>query len=110
MLSTASMVVCCWLLSEWGPVDCSPALPQDEVLADIKQSKFFLQGPDRHGRGVGILQARKHTMTDVISQQRFITYCIDGMLASCNTQSNPDGKFVAIFELQGAPPGLSLAI
>lgn len=104
------MVVCCWLLSEWGPVDCSPALPQDEVLADIKQSKFFLQGPDRHGRGVGILQARKHTMTDVISQQRFITYCIDGMLASCNTQSNPDGKFVAIFELQGAPPGLSLAI
>lgn len=71
------------------------------MAADIKQNKVFLQGPDKHGRGVGILQACQHTMTDNTSQQRFITYVIDGIIASCDQQRNPDGKIVAIFDLRG---------
>jgi hypothetical protein len=82
--------------------NCRPttASLQEEVLADIKQDKVYLQGQDKHGRGVCILQGRKHTYTDATSQPRFITYVIDGIIASCDLQRNPDARIVAVFELQ----------
>jgi hypothetical protein len=73
---------------------------QEEVLPDIKQDKVYLQGQDRQGRGVCILQGRRHTYTDATSQPRFITYVIDGMIASCDLQRNPEARIVAVFELQ----------
>lgn len=73
---------------------------QEEVLSDIKQDKVYLQGQDKHGRGVCILQGRKHTYTDATSQPRFITYVIDGIIASCDLQRNQEARIVAVFELQ----------
>jgi hypothetical protein len=61
----------------------------------------FLQGQDRKGRGVCILQGRKHTLTQILAQQRFISYVIDGMIAAGDPQRNPEGRIVAVFELQG---------
>lgn len=74
---------------------------QEEVTAEIRQDKVFLQGQDRQGRGVCILQGRKHTLTTTLAQQRFISYVIDGMIAACDPQRNPEGRIVAVFELQG---------
>lgn len=74
---------------------------QEEVMDDIKQDKVFLQGQDRKGRGVCILQGRKHTLTQTLAQQRFISYVIDGMIAAGDPQRNPEGRMVAVFELQG---------
>jgi hypothetical protein len=71
------------------------------VAADIAQQKIFMQGRDRHGRGVIILQARKHKLTDNHTQQRYITYVIDGAVAASDTARNPDDKCVCIFELSG---------
>lgn len=78
----------------------SRLLLQGEVQPDIQQEKVYLQGRDRHGRGVCILQGRKHAFTTHTSQQRFITYTIDGMIAACDTKVNPEARIVAVFELQ----------
>jgi hypothetical protein len=75
-------------------------LLQEEVQPDIQQEKVYLQGQDRHGRGVCVLQGRKHTFTTHTSQQRFITYVIDGMIAACDRKVNPEARIVAVFELQ----------
>jgi hypothetical protein len=84
---------------------CCVAVPylQDEITQDILQDKVFLQGQDKHGRGTCVLQGRKHTLTDSVSQQRYITYVIDGMIAACDPQHNPAAKIVAVFELNGEP-------
>jgi hypothetical protein len=74
---------------------------QHEITQDILQDKVFLQGQDKHGRGTCVLQGRKHTLTENVSQQRCITYVIDGMIAACDPQRNPAANIVAVFELNG---------
>lgn len=93
-----------------SPPSVTPQPPntQSEVQGDIAQRKVFLQGPDRQGRGLAILHGRKHTLTDNTQSQRFISLTIDGMLATCDHQRNPQGKIVAVFELQGVCCGVCL--
>lgn len=82
----------------WAP---QGRILEAEIGADLQQDKLFLQGTDKQGRGIIILQARKHTLSESSAQQRYICYVLDGAIALANTASNPDAKVVAIFELLG---------
>eukprot|EP00775_Hariotina_reticulata_P011183 gene11183-11333_t len=76
-------------------------VPESRVAADLAHKKIFLQGADRQGRPVLILQARKHMLTDSMSQQLCLCYALDTAIGYADTSINPDSKMVGLIDLAG---------
>jgi hypothetical protein len=76
---------------------------QDEIKNELAAQKVFLQGPDRHGRGVIILKASRHSRSkrDLEENKRLICYSLDNQTKLHDLRINPDGKGVGIFDLRG---------
>lgn len=64
---------------------------------------MFLQGPDKHGRGVIILKASRHSKTnrDLEENKRLICHTLDYQIKLHDLRLNPDAKGVGIFDLRG---------
>ena len=79
------------------------ACMQDEIKQELAAQKVFLQGPDKHGRGVLILKGARHSKSkrDLEELKRFICYCLDNVIKQHDLRVNPEGKGVAIFDLRG---------
>lgn len=56
---------------------------QEEVLPDIMQEKVYLQGPDRHGRGVCVLQVCLLAVLSVLVFCRLAAWWHAFALLSC---------------------------
>ncbi len=66
---------------------------------------MFLQGPDKHGRGVIILKASRHSKSkrDLEETKRCICYTLDHQIKLHDLRLNPDAKGLGIFDLRGDP-------
>ncbi|CAK0773230.1 hypothetical protein CVIRNUC_004043 [Coccomyxa viridis] len=75
---------------------------EDEIKHELAAQKVFLQGPDKHGRGVLILKGARHSKSkrDLEELKRFICYCLDNVIKQHDLRLNPEGKGVAIFDLR----------
>jgi hypothetical protein len=60
-----------------------------------------MQGADRQGRPVLLLQARKHVRTDSTSQQLCLCYALDAAIGFADTSVNLDSKMVGLIDLAG---------
>ena len=67
---------------------------------------MFLQGPDKHGRGVIILKTSRHSKTkrDLEETKRCICYTLDHQIRLHDLRLNPDAKGLGIFDLRGTHP------
>ena len=76
---------------------------QDEMKDELAAEKCFLQGPDKHGRGVIILKTSRHSKTkrNLEETKRLICYTLDHQIKLHDLSRNPDAKGVGIFDLQG---------
>lgn len=73
------------------------------MKAELAAQKCFLQGPDKHGRGVIILKASRHSKTkrNLEETKRLICYALDNQYKLHDLRLNPAAKGVGIFDLRG---------
>ena len=76
---------------------------QDDFKNELAAQKVFLQGPDKHGRGVIILKVSRHSKTkrDLEETKRLICHTLDHQIKLHDLRLNPDAKGVGIFDLRG---------
>ncbi|CAL5218691.1 g400 [Coccomyxa viridis] len=75
---------------------------EDEFRNELAAQKVFLQGPDKHGRGVIILKASRHSKSkrDLEETKRCICYTLDHQIKLHDLRLNPDAKGFGIFDLR----------
>ena len=76
---------------------------QSEIPNELAQGKAFIQGRDRHGRALIIVQARHHFHHNTVECERHIMYCIDAAIHMADLKQNPEGLFLCILDLTGKP-------
>ena len=83
---------------------------QDEIKNELAAQKVFLQGVDKHGRGVLVLKGARHSRSkrDLEELKRFICYSLDNNIKQHDLRFNPEGKGVAIFDLRGGHPSQNI--
>lgn len=75
---------------------------EGDVPNEIAQRKVLVQGPDRRGRGIIILNSGNHYAGSPTSEvTSFIAYYIDAGLATADRSVNPNQKCVGIIDMSG---------
>jgi hypothetical protein len=74
---------------------------QAEIPNELAQGKAFIQGRDRLGRALIIVQCRRHFYHDTQECERYIMYCIDAAIHLADPEQNPGGWFLCILNLTG---------
>ena len=90
---------CIW----FGCTNADHCCLQDDFKNELAAQKVFLQGPDKHGRGVIILKVSRHSKTkrDLEETKRLICHTLDHQVKLHDLRLNPDAKGVGIFDLRG---------
>ena len=96
--------ICCSLAHDWLRLPLTVCLEvQEGIQPELDAHKSFLQGLDKKGRPLSICMPKRHRKsTRVLDKTKgLIAYCLDNCIKAIDTDRNPTGKTVAIFDLRG---------
>lgn len=76
---------------------------QEEIPNELASNKGHVCGLDHQGRPLILVIGKLHSRSkrDFEESKRFMCYCLDASLKTCDPIRNPTGKMVGIMDLRG---------
>ena len=77
--------------------------PQEEIANELAVNKGQICGLDNQGRPLLLVIGKLHSRSkrDFDETKRYMCYCLDALLRTCDLKRNPTGKMVSIMDLRG---------
>ena len=76
---------------------------QEEIASELATNKSQICGLDNQGRPLLLVIGKLHSRSkrDFEETKRYMCYCLDALLRTCDLKRNPSGKMVSIMDLRG---------